>query len=305
MVYNLQNYAGGWENGQFREKLDIQECINHHRYRKIENIYQGFFWTYPNMASKEFHCLSIQGTTSIMRDFIEEKAQKFKTIMIDRAENLLHESFGDADYWSVRRSMRFNKDLVKISDEFRHKNLDSSDEKDSTFQKEKWENQRAERGSAKGGPFICAHVRRKDYTFSRKDQIPDLKSAAQQLAKKAQEQKVTKIFISSDAPESEIAEIQNYLPENLKVFRFKANQEILKLYKDGGVAIIDQIICSHAKYFIGSYESTFTFRIQEEREIMGFEVDKTFDMLCKSGEFNCQKGNIWKIVYDSVSRDEL
>ena len=40
--------------------------------------------------------------------------------------------------------------------------------------------------------------------------------------------------------------------------------------QDGGIAIIDQLIASHAKYFIGSYESTFSFRIQEEREIMGF-----------------------------------
>ena len=69
------------------------------------------------------------------------------------------------------------------------------------------------------------------------------------------------------------------------------------MYKDGGVAILDQIICSYAKYFMGSYESTFSFRIQEEREIMGFPVETTFDMLCKTGEFNCEKGSKWKIVY--------
>jgi hypothetical protein len=45
---------------------------------------------------------------------------------------------------------------------------------------------------------------------------------------------------------------------------------IFHIVKDGGIAIIDQLIASHAKYFIGSYESTFSFRIQEEREIMGF-----------------------------------
>lgn len=73
--------------------------------------------------------------------------------------------------------------------------------------------------------------------------------------------------------------------------------DVLNEVKDGGVAIIDQIICSHAKYFIGSVESTFSFRIQEEREIMGFAVENTFDMLCKTGQFDCQKGSIWKIVY--------
>ena len=30
-----------------------------------------------------------------------------QSIMLDRAENLLHEFFGDADYWAARRSMKF------------------------------------------------------------------------------------------------------------------------------------------------------------------------------------------------------
>merc|ERR1712226_444413 len=64
-----------------------------------------------------------------------------------------------------------------------------------------------------------------------------------------------------------------------------------------GVAIIDQSICSHARYFLGSYESTFTFRIQEEREIHGFPTKKTFDMLCADGKFDCEKGSQWKIEY--------
>ena len=84
---------------------------------------------------------------------------------------------------------------------------------------------------------------------------------------------------------------------DLQVSKFRPSKSELKQVKDGGVAIIDQIICSHAHYFMGSFESTFTFRIQEEREIMGFEARKTFDMLCPSGEFNCEKGSIWKIVY--------
>ena len=79
--------------------------------------------------------------------------------------------------------------------------------------------------------------------------------------------------------------------------KYEPPKKILETYQDGGVAILDQIICSHAKHFLGSVESTFTFRIQEEREIMGFSVDSTFGMLCKSGEFDCKKGTTWKIVY--------
>ena len=73
---------------------------------------------------------------------------------------------------------------------------------------------------------------------------------------------------------------------------------------DGGVAIVDQSICSHARYFLGSYESTFTFRIQEEREVLGFSTKKTFDMFCADGKFDCERGSIWKIEYPKKDRDK-
>lgn len=38
------------------------------------------------------------------------------------------------------------------------------------------------------------------------------------------------------------------------------------------------------RYFLGSIESTFTFRIQEEREILGFPVERTFSILCPEGK---------------------
>ena len=59
---------------------------------------------------------------------------------------------------------------------------------------------------------------------------------------------------------------------------------------------------------MGSAESTFSFRIQEEREIMGFDVDTTFNMLCTEGEFDCKKSSQWKIKYpenQKIRRDEF
>ena len=47
------------------------------------------------------------------------------------------------------------------------------------------------------------------------------------------------------------------------------------------IGIPKKIICSHAKMFVGSKESTFTFRIQEEREIMGFSEEKTYRRFVK------------------------
>ena len=60
---------------------------------------------------------------------------------------------------------------------------------------------------------------------------------------------------------------------------------------------------------MGSYESTFTFRIQEEREIMGMEVDQTFGLLCPEGERDCKRSNVWKVTHgekpSSKSHNEL
>jgi len=108
--------------------------------------------------------------------------------------------------------------------------------------------------------------------------------------------------VATDAPQSEFKVLQDSMQE-LKVIQFRPAEDIHRKYKDGGVAILDQIICSKAKYFIGSYESTFTFRIQEEREIMGFPVKSTFDMLCADGKEKCEKGSQWKIDWGPPNHD--
>ena len=172
-------------------------------------------------------------------------------------------------------------------------NVSSISRKNSIFQ--------PARGTAKGGPYICAHLRRKDYLYARKSQLPDLKSAADQLIRKCQFHKVDTVYLATDAPQDEIDKIKDFMEPNFKVKKYQPDQKTFEKIKDGGVAILDQIICSKAKYFVGSTESTFTFRIQEEREIMGFDVDMTFDILCPSGEFDCKKGSVWKIVYPDLN----
>lgn len=54
----------------------------------------------------------------------------------------LHDTFGDSLYWKARRSMRFNKSLRKIANEFRERYLNSSDETDGTFLPEDWRDEK-------------------------------------------------------------------------------------------------------------------------------------------------------------------
>ena len=89
IVYYLQDYPGGWEHGEFREKMDVQDCNSPPPYQKIlsktdAGMYKGAFWTFPQVRSKEMECVSVQGTTRIMAAHLEKMAEKYKSFMLDR-----------------------------------------------------------------------------------------------------------------------------------------------------------------------------------------------------------------------------
>lgn len=93
-------------------------------------------------------------------------------------------------------------------------------------------------------------------------------------------------------------ELREYLLPNLKLFLYAPSQDQLKQILDGGAAIVEQIICSRARYFIGSHESTFSFRIQEEREILNFPPNTTFNRFCGNNQPNCEQPAKWTIKRD-------
>lgn len=298
-VLYLQSYKEGWK-GNFEYKHDFRECISDHLpYAKDstqDEFFSGWFWDYSEIKARDFKCLSVQGPTTVIKDLILNDMGGQRAIMLDRAENLLHDFFGDAEYWMARRSMRFAQDLVQAADEFRQKVLNSNDETDNTVISEKWEDQEAER-EPRGGNYLCVHLRRKDYVHSRKNQIPSLKGAAEQVQSKLVEKGLTQVFVSTDAPMEEFNEFKAAFNDPFRVVKYVPDQETLLKIKDGGVAVIDQIICSRARSFLGTPESTFTFRIQEEREILGFPLEENFNMLCPDDKLNCEKASQWKIVY--------
>lgn len=62
------------------------------------------------------------------------------------------------------------------------------------------------------------------------------------------------------------------------------------------IKILDNLSFFLNRYFIGTHESTFTFRIQEDREIIGFSSKTTFNKLCKANE-DCAIDGFWSIVW--------
>ena len=127
-------------------------------------------------------------------------------------------------------------------------------------------------------------------------------SVGQQLTKELRKRNLDTVFVATDASEKELKVLRDNTP-GIRVVRYQPSEAELRDFRDGGVAIIDQIVCSHARYFIGTRESTFTFRIQEEREMMGFREEETFDMLCRDGEEECEGGTQWKIDWGPVDKD--
>lgn len=139
-------------------------------------------------------------------------------------------------------------------------------------------------------------MRRRDFLRGRPDQVPSLNSVALQIISKLNDLHLSKVFIATDAPQKEFEELEQLITPKNEVYKFVPTKRIESEYSAGGVAIIDQIICSHARYFMGTTDSTFSFRIQEEREILGFPTKMTFNVLCNDQK-SCDKPSVWKIVF--------
>ncbi|XP_071100851.1 GDP-fucose protein O-fucosyltransferase 2-like [Haliotis cracherodii] len=314
-VYYLQYYKEGW-GGEWKEKMDKREChtMEYRKYTLNEKsgLWDGWFFNYgEEVHAKAFQCMSVQGMASFLKPFLLHNTTGM-SVMIDRAETVMHDRFGDVKYWTARRSMVFAKHLKKIGDDFRGKHLDSTDVADKTVMNEDWTKNKKTRGEAKGGPYIGVHLRRADFAISRKKDTPTFSAAAEKIIELLKKYDLKKVFIATDAREEwEFDEVKNLL-SGYEVYRFRPSKEILEKYMDGGVAIIDQWICAHARYFIGTRESTFSFRIQDEREIMGFDSDLTFNSFCGQGrdkgeekpnqpddyeEDFCRQPSRWEIVY--------
>ncbi|CAH4034347.1 GDP-fucose protein O-fucosyltransferase 2 [Pieris brassicae] len=266
-IYVLQNFADAFENGEFVEKWEVSSGCN----------YDGF-WGYNNITAKEVVCINFQGKISKLWELIGLHPQD-KYILFAHGEIALHDAYGTKTYWDCRRSMKFNDQLVQRAEEFISKYLECSTKMCNTY--------------------ISVHWRRQDFARYRKKDVPSIKSTAQQIKKAVNHfnSYIHKVYIATDAAISSLRDLETELTHlGFSVYYYVPSKADIEKFRDGGVAIIDQIICSYAAYFIGTHESTFSFRIQEEREILGHDSSSTFNRFCPdSGP--CERPSKWTIVY--------
>ncbi|XP_063457432.1 GDP-fucose protein O-fucosyltransferase 2 isoform X2 [Pan paniscus] len=283
-VYVLQSYAEGWKEGTWEEKVDERPCIDQLLYSQDKHEY--------------YRCLLRllplpQGSASIVAPLLLRNTSA-RSVMLDRAENLLHDHYGGKEYWDTRRSMVFARHLREVGDEFRSRHLNSTDDADGIPFQEDWTKMKVKLGSALGGPYLGVHLRRKDFIWGHRQDVPSLEGAVRKIRSLMKTHRLDKVFVATDAVRKEYEELKKLLPE---MVRFEPTWEELELYKDGGVAIIDQWICAHARFFIGTSVSTFSFRIHEEREILGLDPKTTYNRFCGDQEKACEQPTHWKITY--------
>ena len=301
-VYYLQRYKEGW-SGKWEEKMKICECVDESRYRldKAGKKWRGQFFGYENFYAKQFHCMSAQANYLTLKPFLMKNTTA-RSVFLDRAETMIHGQYSEWSpvWWTARRSMVFSKRLRAIGDTFRKENFNSDDVSDKT-ELEVWTQMKRKHGDAKGGDYGALHLRRKDYLFSHTKEVPSLPFAAKQIAKYLDTYKLKKLFLATDAKPEEAEEFKKIMADmGYQVYRYTpTTTDELESLKDGGVAIIDQWICAHARFFVGSYVSTFTFRIHEEREILGFSQTATYNRLCGDEEpKDCEQPSKWDIKFE-------
>ena len=78
--------------------------------------------------------------------------------------------------------------------------------------------------------------------------IPSLEGAATQINNLKSLQGLSKVFLATDAPLQERKKLAKLVKG---VVWYTPSQTELNRFGDGGVAIIDQWISSHAKFFVG------------------------------------------------------
>lgn len=54
-------------------------------------------------------------------------------------------------------------------------------------------------GSAKGGPYLGVHLRRKDFIWGHRDDVPSLKGAVKKIHSLLKKLKLEKVFVATDA----------------------------------------------------------------------------------------------------------
>ncbi|OON19939.1 hypothetical protein X801_04187, partial [Opisthorchis viverrini] len=281
----------------FSGRLDSVEFCSEEvrsRYQSPDSPYYPPITLYPHMNeghlngllnASQYDCVTGALEPLSLAPFLEDLLgsidinRPIKSIYLGSAETVIHGQLSEwsAEYWTIRRSMVFASELRDVADEFRRTYLNSTDIPDHTFSPfsipgrgpgSAWLHRTWPFAPAVGGPYLAVHWRCGDYVQSSGDRWINTPSPVQ-LASQirfaldylASEHStvINVVFLSTDANKIDIDELGTHL-ERVKLLRFEPTPERWVALGPGGIAIVDQWICSHAR--IGS-DRKLTYKMDD------------------------------------------
>lgn len=119
-VLGLQKLQDSFtDGGTWIETVREEQCREKFQYTKGSNgQWTGDFFGQRNFHAKKFKCLSVQGRTSVLVPELSRRSAStryttlycsscsfiiFRSFMLLRFEQLLHDEFGGIDYWNVKK----------------------------------------------------------------------------------------------------------------------------------------------------------------------------------------------------------
>jgi peptide-O-fucosyltransferase len=197
-------------------------------------------------------CVLLDGTTLTLANLILQNFSSYHSVLITNADVVLHENYGSAFFWQIRRSMRFTDYLIQKGNHFRSAFLQSDDDRDGTRMESDWRLMRRQAGHATGGQFVALHWRRSDFVQYRTD-VPDIQCTAEQVIRifsTVVAKDIRRLFLATDATKQEIDRLLGHLQKaDIKVYMFEDNDS--DPLPEGQRAVIDQWICAHSHFFLG------------------------------------------------------
>ncbi|KAH8849327.1 GDP-fucose protein O-fucosyltransferase 2 [Schistosoma japonicum] len=198
----------------------------------------------------------------------------YRTLYLGSAQSIIHGHWSEwsPEYWTVRRSITLANHLRDIGDHYRGAYLHSYDVSDRTVPPlivehlgpgSGWLRSKWPLSPAVGGPYIAVHWRRGDFvttstttttTTSTSNRSPDSVSAAQQILdaikifNQYEDRHIDTVYLATDTDKQELESLKSLLYP-FQVFHFEPSESEWLSYGPGGLALIDQWICAHARYF--------------------------------------------------------
>jgi len=201
--------------------------------------------SYGKLRARSVQCVKTNGNIREISPRVMNLG--VNSVLLDRYENTGWDFLWSSPlYWQLRKAERFAQELYIIASNFIETHLP--------------------------GEFLGAHVRSGDFRYLRTAQVRTAEHMASTLAQRLVQHSISSsnIFVASNMSPKEHDELTRALDRlQLKYVSFtaKTDPKFSSLHS-GQVAIVDQIICSRAKHFIGTAESFFTGVIYDELEVV-------------------------------------